>query len=417
MLTMTSLREDFGKGDVAQSRNPGSGQGTPAIARTAGHVLVLTDVPLTHPGKFAVENRILRFEERLREHGLEVAIVTPAGALKNRGTAGASGMTETHSGKAGLGSPRGRSLGPIAALRVFRRGLRLAGMSRTGARDIILFQSAWIALAAMMIEALRPEIIVHFDVLGLPGSELPLSKFRFWQVKLRTFEEIFKRTMSRADVVTTINATHARLIKARYGRDALVIPDLPTAERLKQLLELSRPPDTGGPTVLYVGSISRSRLDLFPQVAEDLAKLRTGLRFIVVGDGEDLPRYRGSYGAAGIEFPGYEGGIQLVKRIRSADVCYSDVWSHIGTPAKLVEYMAAAKPVVARDTESTWELIRNGVEGILYKDNRNTLRAALESLLDDPDTRTRLGIAARERVPGLAQRDGFESLITTYAAN
>jgi glycosyltransferase involved in cell wall biosynthesis len=64
---------------------------------------------------------------------------------------------------------------------------------------------------------------------------------------------------------------------------------------------------------------------------------------------------------------------------------------------KLIQYMAAARPVIASPVGVNREIVEHGVNGFLASTTEDW-RAALNRLRDDPALRQRMGLAARERV-------------------
>jgi glycosyltransferase involved in cell wall biosynthesis len=64
---------------------------------------------------------------------------------------------------------------------------------------------------------------------------------------------------------------------------------------------------------------------------------------------------------------------------------------------KLIQYMAAARPVIASPVGVNREIVEHGVNGFLASTTEDW-RAALNQLRDDPALRQRMGLAARERV-------------------
>lgn len=67
------------------------------------------------------------------------------------------------------------------------------------------------------------------------------------------------------------------------------------------------------------------------------------------------------------------------------------------SPLKLVEYMAAGRAIVASDLPSIREIVHHGETALLCPpDDVDAWAAALERLAAEPETRTRLGHAARE---------------------
>ena len=70
-----------------------------------------------------------------------------------------------------------------------------------------------------------------------------------------------------------------------------------------------------------------------------------------------------------------------------------------GIPNVLVEAMAMKLPVVSTPVSGIPELIENGVNGLLVSSQDSAgLAAALETLLNDAELRTRLGETARQTV-------------------
>jgi glycosyltransferase involved in cell wall biosynthesis len=69
-----------------------------------------------------------------------------------------------------------------------------------------------------------------------------------------------------------------------------------------------------------------------------------------------------------------------------------------GTPLKLFEYMAAAKPIVATALNEAAEVIQDGRNGLLVEaGDVNRFAEAILTLLNDPVERVRLGQNARQQ--------------------
>jgi len=69
------------------------------------------------------------------------------------------------------------------------------------------------------------------------------------------------------------------------------------------------------------------------------------------------------------------------------------------SPLKVFEYMAMAKAVVAVATEPVCDMLKDGIEGVLFEPkSEEGFFNALHSLVVDPVLRSQLGIAARQRV-------------------
>jgi glycosyltransferase involved in cell wall biosynthesis len=84
----------------------------------------------------------------------------------------------------------------------------------------------------------------------------------------------------------------------------------------------------------------------------------------------------------------------------------------------LIEAMAMQKPVIASSSDGVLDIVQQGVSGVLVPPrNPLALSLAITSLVDNPDLRTRLGQAARERVvEHFDQGRQIDALESVYAS-
>jgi glycosyltransferase involved in cell wall biosynthesis len=172
--------------------------------------------------------------------------------------------------------------------------------------------------------------------------------------------------------------------------------------------ELGIPPDA---PVIGTVSVFRSEkaLDLFVDAAALLARDFPRFRALIAGDG---PAERRAELEAHIASRGMQETVLLLGR--RADV--PDVVGALdvavicsdfeGCPLSVVEYMAAARPVVATRVGGLPLLVEEDVSGLLVPPrDPQALASATASLLRDPAKRVRMGEAGRER----QQRDYDEA--------
>ncbi|MCD0448589.1 glycosyltransferase family 1 protein [Actinocorallia sp. API 0066] len=121
-----------------------------------------------------------------------------------------------------------------------------------------------------------------------------------------------------------------------------------------------------------------------------------GVRLVVIGDGPSEDGLRKLLPKAA--FTGFQSGTDLARLLASLDV-----FVHTGANETfcqaLQEALASGLPAVAPAAGGPLDLVRPGVNGLLFRpSDGSALRAAVATLAADPDTRARMGAAARQSV-------------------
>ena len=138
------------------------------------------------------------------------------------------------------------------------------------------------------------------------------------------------------------------------------------------------------PVVLYYGTFQPHRARLLLDIVEVLAKARDDVRFLLVGD---IPppvksRLRRVLGKR-VEMPGFVEHDLIPSFIQRARVCIFPQDKSLGrSPAKLLDYMACGRPVVATDVDDSFPLKESGA-GIVTEVNPEAMAKAVIELLDD----------------------------------
>ena len=287
--------------------------------------------------------------ERLRERGLEVAVVSPA-SFRHFGIAYGAGV---------MGNLRRE---PWKAVLLPAFLVSFARAARRAARDADLVHAHWLPSGAVALTTGKPFVV------QLWGTDVELA---------RRAPALARRVLSRARLA--ICASHALADAARElgARDVRVIPS--AVELPERVGEPAEPPE-----VLFVGRLSPEKGIL------ELVQAVDGATLTVAGDGPLRAQVPGALGfvphhALG---PLYE---------RAAVVA---VPSHReGFGVACAEAMAHARPVVASAVGGLLDLVVDGETGLLVPPRDvAALRSALERLLGDPVLRRRLGEAGRTRV-------------------
>ncbi len=148
-----------------------------------------------------------------------------------------------------------------------------------------------------------------------------------------------------------------------------------------------------------------------PILAEAVTKTSkaAGCHFLFIGDGNqrnltELIIERGG-AAAKVTFTGRKPHAEAPDYLDACDILASphvesvDGSEFFGSPTKLFEYMAAARPIVASRLGQIADIITDGENGLLVEPGDSAaLARAIERLAGDESLRTRLGAGARRTV-------------------
>jgi glycosyltransferase involved in cell wall biosynthesis len=151
-----------------------------------------------------------------------------------------------------------------------------------------------------------------------------------------------------------------------------------------------------------VGMVAQFRDDKDYPTYMDAARLvlqeRSDVLFVAVGDGKNLEEIRRVYGASSphIIFLGRERAVESVISTFSIGVLATFTE---GISNAIMEYMAAAKPVIATDGGGTAELVVEGITGYLVPPREPQILAEkIEFLLEHPEVGDSLGRAGAQRL-------------------
>jgi glycosyltransferase involved in cell wall biosynthesis len=144
-------------------------------------------------------------------------------------------------------------------------------------------------------------------------------------------------------------------------------------------------------------------VDVMLRAAAMLLQRHSKLRFLLVGDGPELPRYRELATELGVEasvtFTGLLSNPTGVGVFDATDIyCQPSTWQE-ACPLAVLEAMSAGLPVVASNTGGLPEIVEDGRSGILVPvGNSEAICAALERLLGDAELRRSMGEAGYQLI-------------------
>jgi glycosyltransferase involved in cell wall biosynthesis len=157
------------------------------------------------------------------------------------------------------------------------------------------------------------------------------------------------------------------------------------------------------PGVPVIGTVCVMRpqkaLHVLLRAVADLLPRRPALQVLIAGSGperDSLERLAGELRVAdSVRFLGPRADVPNVLRALDVAVSSSDFE---GSPLAVMEYMDAARPIVATSVGGVPDLIEPGEHGLLVpRGDHAALARAVDELLDDPERRRSMGERARER--------------------
>jgi glycosyltransferase involved in cell wall biosynthesis len=154
----------------------------------------------------------------------------------------------------------------------------------------------------------------------------------------------------------------------------------------------------------FTGSFTKWHgLDLlvgaFALVARDVPQLR----LLLVGDGPKRPEAEALVRELGLEervvLTGRVPHAEIPEHVAAMDIGVMPQSNPFGSPMKVFEYQALARPVVAPRFQPLEEAMEPDVTGILFEPGSEAgLAAALRALAQSPDRRRAMGTAGRQKV-------------------
>lgn len=233
-------------------------------------------------------------------------------------------------------------------------------------------------------------------VVSLRGGDVPGFRPYDFRVYHKLMAPFLRLVWKDASSVVANSDGLRRLASAFDSR--FEIPTIPNGVDLVSYAVNNR--DWSSPRLLSVGRIVHQKgLDLAMHALGSLKDLDWEWR--IAGDGPQraaLQRLAEQLGIADrVEFLGWQSGQQLLTYYRQANI-FLFPSRHEGMPNAILEAMASGLPVIASCIAGNEELVIDGQTGCLVaSEDVDALRAALQTLLTDPDLRRQMGIASRRR--------------------
>jgi polysaccharide biosynthesis protein PslH len=279
----------------------------------------------------------------------------------------------------------------------------IAGRLEALAQDaaVVQLEEAWLEQYASRIPA-GPLVVAsphNADaemMRQFAGAERGREALRL-RVRARRLEHTERRAVRAADLTVTVSEHDDAYFRALGARDTVLVPNGVDDE----LFDLD--PRSGEPgRVLFFGAYhwAPNRDGLVRFLQEGWARVVAGhpaAHLRIVGSGPLDAVRDAAAGLPAVEVVGLVDDI--VAEIAAAALVVVPVWTGGGTRIKVLEAMAAARPIVGTSVGVERIGFEDGAHGAIREDPRELADAAA-LLLEAPERGIMAGIAARERVRG-----------------
>jgi glycosyltransferase involved in cell wall biosynthesis len=216
------------------------------------------------------------------------------------------------------------------------------------------------------------------------------------------------RTARASDVVVCATEGLASVVSDRLPSQRVELIQNGVDSALLERFDRSPPSANERTRLLYAGLVGHAQA---LEVLLDVAQLAPQLEIIVAGDGPHragLVSEARKRGLTNLTFTGYVGLDRLVELYHSSDILFaqlrnSDLHSRTAAPSKLLEYMAAGRPIVYAGAGLAADLVRRSGGGrVVSAGDAAAIAGAVESMKEGD--RLLLGRCARRFVEGLPTR-------------
>ena len=354
------------------------------------------------PSPKGASTHITAFVEGLAAAGAEVELVCVGnGLLPESGHY--AGARVQRIGKDTAETFLGRALefGESAAARLRRAG--------RGAYQVCHFRNAWCGLPIVEAAAELGYRTV-FEVNGLPSIEL---KHHYPALRgSATLDRIRQReilTLLQADAVICPSRVTAAFLES-LGIEPERLTVIPNGMDPAQFVTTPLPPPRATAQLLYVGTLADWQG--LPLLLEALALVRQrhAVQLRIVGSGRARQRRRLERCTQRFALEGAVSVLQPIEQqlvpalIADADLCLAPLSYNERNvtqgccPLKVIEYMACGRPVVAANLPVVRELVRDGVDGLLFEpDSASELARSILRVLEQRELALHLAQSAARR--------------------
>jgi len=299
----------------------------------------------------------------------------------------------------------------VKALRIVK-GLARGSLSILRERpDLVYTRSGQAIFALILAKIFRIPIIVEIN--GLSIDELNMASRISWiQRQISYIKSLLdNKTFRFADHLVAVSPYIKEILEADYkiiskkvtvienGANTKLFRPMNISEARRELKL-----DETHNYICFVGALYEWQgVEYLVNASPNILKELPQSIFLIVGDGpsrESLTNLADQNGVLDkFIFTGMIPYEKVNIYINSSDICVIPRPPIKGSPLKLYEYMACGKPIVASDIDGIHEILKESKSGVCVAPrDPYELSEAIVSLLQDPESRKKMGESGRKYV-------------------
>ncbi|MCI0496870.1 MAG: glycosyltransferase family 4 protein [Thermoplasmata archaeon] len=284
---------------------------------------------------------------------------------------------------------RNRDLWPFQAVQRWTHGLRAARIARAFRADVIYERESSLGAGAVAAALLRLPLVVEVN----DG---------WWH----------RSSLERASRILSITGSSRAVVPERYHHKTAFMHNCVDAAHFDGATPATIPGAEGRPVIGYTGSLLawhgiEDLATALPMVLEEVPEAA----ILVAGEGATpearalLKGLRAAASAAGrpdaLLLPGRVAYAEMPGLLAACDVCVAPFdpsrepalaeRGFFYSPLKLLDYMAARRPIVSTDIDNVRDMLADGRGILVPPGDPGALAEAVVRLLGDPEERRRMG--------------------------
>lgn len=281
---------------------------------------------------------------------------------------------------------------------MFRNAIKIVSeIKNISPKCVVLEGASWALYNLILISLLKRAKIDSLIVYHAHNVEYLLRKQKSHWLIANITKWAERNLLKKSDIVTAVSQNDADDFKELYGEKALILPngvDIQCFDTVldNQIEEIKDKYNLSGKLVLFMGLLAylpnQEGIDfLINSVFPIVRKKSPDLKLVIIG-GELKSKEKWILNPGVIPFD------EIPILVKACDVCVAPIFSGSGTRVKILEYMAAGKPVVSTTKGAEGLSVKNR-DNIVIADDVENFAEEIVSLVTKPEYSKKIRIQGR----------------------